>query len=791
MEHHSSTRLESVAFFIFAAAIFLSPLIFWPSPFIPLNLVKTIVIVLPTLAAAILCGVIAIKEKKLALPPKSIFWPSLLVSAVAVISALKSINAMKSLFGQGFEIGTAGFILALFVSALVAFTFVARRAERAVAIYMAMAAAFLILYLFHVLRIWLGADFASFSILPALTSSVIGNWYSLGIFSIVMAVISIAAISVLSLSPLMRFVYWILLALGALGAVLIAPPVIWQAAFVLLAGLSISMYALRKKSDTRMLPWYRHIAWLPVAAALVALILSSPKGAAIVAPSVEKLYGGYSELALPWQMTLDVTAGAIKTFPLLGVGPNLFGQAFLAFKPAAINLSNAWGVEFTSGFGLIPTFVAEHGLIGAILWIIFFVFFGAAGVKALGKRLPVDPGARFIMISSYASAAFLFLVSLVYVPAHALVFLAFVCAGIFFGAARAFDSLPEYSYASRPGTVSGRLVPIVLIVAMVAALAWGLMSVRKGAALALFGSGVKQLSIAGNPELADSYFKKALAIDTSDVYWQARAEASLAKAVRLAQTVTASTPPAAAQAVYDQVVSAVGQARDFSKNAIAYDPTNYYNYVSAARAGETAMSFKVARGYEDAAEAYVEAIKRNPMNPSLYLSLARLQAGANKLDDALQSLGASLNVKNNYLDAIYILSQVYAAKGNLPQAITAAQVALELNPRDPLLHFQLGLLKYNSKDYEGAAKSMAEAVKLQGDYANARYFLGLADARLNKTAEAIKEFAALKESNPDNQEISLILSNLRAGKPVFADAAPPITQTPEKRATLPIPEKRK
>jgi hypothetical protein len=53
-------------------------------------------------------------------------------------------------------------------------------------------------------------------------------------------------------------------------------------------------------------------------------------------------------------------------------------------------------------------------------------------------------------------------------------------------------------------------------------------------------------------------------------------------------------------------------------------------------------------------------------------------------------------------------------------------------------------------------------------------------------AEARAQFEELAKTNPDNQEIKLILDNLRAGRSPFENAAPPITPAPEKRSTLPL-----
>jgi TolA-binding protein len=79
-------------------------------------------------------------------------------------------------------------------------------------------------------------------------------------------------------------------------------------------------------------------------------------------------------------------------------------------------------------------------------------------------------------------------------------------------------------------------------------------------------------------------------------------------------------------------------------------------------------------------------------------------------------------------------------------------------------------------------------VELVPDYANARYFLGLAYDRLNRESDAIAQFEAIQKTNPDNAEVNLILSNLKSGRSAFANAKPPIDDKPEKRAEPPIEE---
>lgn len=86
-----------------------------------------------------------------------------------------------------------------------------------------------------------------------------------------------------------------------------------------------------------------------------------------------------------------------------------------------------------------------------------------------------------------------------------------------------------------------------------------------------------------------------------------------------------------------------------------------------------------------------------------------------------------------------------------------------LEPNNPVIFFQLGLLRYNNENYEEAINSLERAVVLNNVYANAKYFLGLAYYYAGRTGDAIDQFEQVAETNPENEGVKLILANLEAG----------------------------
>jgi tetratricopeptide (TPR) repeat protein len=784
-ERSQGNRVESIGFYTFLVSVALSPIVFWPSSYIALDTVKTVIIGLGVIISAIFLGLNAVKEKKLVLPPKTIFWTSLLVVASLIVSALVSIHADKSLFGQGFESNTVSFIATLFLGALVAFALVQKRLERAVVLYVGIFASYFIIFLYHGLRLLFGVKFASFAIFQSQASGMLGSWFNIGTFSLVIALISLCAIVFLSLSKRMKIVYWLLMILGVIVAFVVNNTYAWGAAFLVLLGLTVFLSIKRIRSQNfGFVGALKYIAWLPLIACVIAGVFYL-KGATMVAPVSKALNISYSETSLPWQYTLDVTSGAIKYNPMFGIGTNHFSDAYLNWKPDAVNQTDAWNIEFTTGFGLIPTLIAEQGFVGSILWTLFFIFLGVIGANVM-KKLNDDPSLRFIVISSYISSVFLWLITLVSVPSHVILFMTFIMTGIFVGASINGGAIKPLSILPKTGFRS-KLLIVGLIMAIIIALLWGVIYVKKVVALSYFGAGVKHLTVQNDPDLAMASFASAYNVDHLDVYLQGKVEAGIAKANIIGAAVTKATNEkntSSREILTKQFADVLNASLTDARAAIAYDRSDYYNYLSEARVSELANSLKMQNAYDNATTAYTQAINLSPKNPSIYLSLAKLEVGQEKLDDAMKALGAALQVKSNYLDAVFVLSQVYAAKGDLGNAIIAGKFATELNPQNAQVFFQLGLLQYNNKDYESAVQSFATSTLLQKDYANAQYFLGLSYARVGKTTEAIDQFTSLSTSNPDNQEVLTILKNLNAGKSIFND--PQAVSSPEKRPALPI-----
>jgi tetratricopeptide (TPR) repeat protein len=368
-----------------------------------------------------------------------------------------------------------------------------------------------------------------------------------------------------------------------------------------------------------------------------------------------------------------------------------------------------------------------------------------------------------------------------YVPSQIIVILAFVLGGAAFGFAMHRLSLREQHTSDY-----SRFAAVVFFFAAVVFVAvslWCAFSVGRRFMAQIYTNQGFILLNQGDNDGALARVRSAQKIEPT--YDALRLSVAVHNAV-LEKIVTTDspTPSPELQAQFKAEVEAIitdGQ------RAIAHMPQDYRGYMGLAKAYDLFASLKISGAYESAKKSYEDAAIYNPKNPEIALSLARLDAVQGSSVSVIEkNLAKALTLKSDYTDAILFLVQLNVANKDIPNAIKAAQAAVRSAPGVPVIWFQLGLLYYTAGDMDNASTVLGQAVVLQPDYANAKYFLGLAYAASGKTPEAVQQFVDLEKTNPDNQEVKLILGNLRAGKPPFENAQPPVTDTPEERTTAPI-----
>lgn len=368
-----------------------------------------------------------------------------------------------------------------------------------------------------------------------------------------------------------------------------------------------------------------------------------------------------------------------------------------------------------------------------------------------------------------------------YTPSLPLVVITFLFTGLYVAtlAQEKIIRVKYISFAKNPKI--GFLLSLGFMIAVCASCAGGYFLVRSFVASVYYQ---KASDVLANNDTAagKAYLEKAVAWHGYDGYYRLLASVNLAEINTLL-----SKEDMPKEEVKTEFQRLFGEAKKNVEKARDLDDTQYLNWAMIGNLYGAIIPLGLDDAYTFAKNAYDQAFKLSPHDPSLYLGLARIEVGHRDLDAARTDLVEAIRLKNNYTEAIFFLSQIEVSAGNLDKAIESVEAAATIAPDDPTVFFRLGLLKYNNNDNEGAIVAFERAVSLNSSYANARYFLGLAYERIDHIPDAIAQFEEIGKSNPDNTEIKSILSNLRAGLKPFANTA---TGTrPEERPGLPIKEK--
>ncbi|HEY4508567.1 MAG TPA: tetratricopeptide repeat protein [Candidatus Paceibacterota bacterium] len=808
-DSHQGARRQGIERFaarcLFALA-FLLPVFFIPVFSFPFQFSKALLLSLLVLIALCVWLIARLKDGQFFLPSSPLLIALGAIVGVFALSGLLSGSVGTSLWGQGFEVGTT---LNILIVSLLAFliSVLFRGKEQIFGSYLAFLAAFFLTALFHVLRLVLGPGFLSLGVFTETVSNAIGKWNDLGVFFGASALLSLVTIELLQLNRLFRSVIYIALAVSLFFLAVINFGTVW---FVLgLFSLIFLVYLisfsssaprgadavlgedgdmpLSSATERRDVSVSASVRRIPIPSLTVLLIsvVFILAGGTIGREISSALNISQIEARPSWQATFAVARQTLIKDPLLGAGPNQFTGEWLQFKPDGINTTIFWNTDFSYGVGLIPTFLATTGILGVMAWVAFFLLFVYTGFKAILSRLS-DAFSRYLITSSFLVAFFLWIFTIFYIPSLTVFALAFLFTGLFITALTAEGMSPVTAFSFARDPRAGFVSVLALILLLIGAVTLGYSLVQKYAAAVFFQKGVIAFNAEGNLDTSERLISRAATVGPLDLYYRFLTELSL---IRMNTLLSQNQSAVSAESVRSGFQTLLGAALGYARQAVALNPSNYQNFMTLGRVYEAVTPLNIEGAYESAKAAYEQALTQNPRSPAILLTLARLEVAKKDNAKARENIARALREKNNYTEAIFLLAQIEAAEGNIKAAISSVEAASIISPGDPSIFFQLGMLRFTDKDYRGAAGAFERSVALSPTYANAKYFLGLSYDKLSRATDAITQFNDLQKTNPDNAEVKLILSNLRAGRPPFSNAAPPVDDKPEKRVKLPVEEK--
>jgi len=761
-------------------ALILLPIAVVPVAWFPFALLKLAAFIVLTLIAILLFVAVCLKQGALVIPKSLLWWVVLAMPVVYAISAYFSQNKILSWAGSGNEVGTVLFIL-LCALAFASVALISRSVSSAGAILTSMVVALGVVALFQIANLFWGPGVFGLSVFSALSSNLIGKWNDFGIAIGLLACISMVMIDVVK-PETKRMIAYVVALVASLGLLAIVNlDIAWQVLAGAAVVVGIASLLTSRGGDSMSAP--RRTVPFASLAVLIVSVLFLAWGAGINSWITQKIAVSELEVRPSAQVTLNIiksTYGEGSKNAVIGTGPATFVEQWLTYKPDEVNASQFWNLDFTGGSGTIPTAFVTVGLIGGVLWLLIILTLMFMLVRAIRSPL-MDPYLHGLLIAATVGSLFLMVASFLYLTGQVILLLAFALMGLAVSLEVLGRSKERVIGLRGPSMIPGYAMLAVLVIASLVPTAFFYQRLMSN----LYVGKALDAGSLNDIGKAESQAMKALSIYKSEDTLRLLANIKFSQAQKIAQdSSTAQQATDKAQ----EFQSAFADAVKYGQEATKINPRNYQNWNLLGQLFEPLIPLKVQGAYDNAKSNYLEAAKRNPRNPGIFLSAARLEAqGGNEagFKDAIQRAFA---LKPNYTDAALLVVQVEVARNNIDGAVAAAEVAAATAPSNAGVFFQLGLLKYTKGDNNGARDALEKALVLVPDYANAKYFLGLTYYRLQNNPGAIKLFSDLEKTNPDNQEVKLILANLQTGIDPFAGAEPPVTPNPETRTAAPIAE---
>lgn len=770
MKKYLSTSFDVVSFWILSVSLWLLPVLAISFSGLAFDVGKKFILVITVLVAG-LCWLIGrLQENSFSLPKNWILPAGGLFGLSFLLSALFSGTIGPSLIGIGYEQLTA---FSVFIYLLIAFLvgILFQSKNRVFNFYLGLFVSFVVVFLFQVVRLSWAALLESPFPLESFANgaiNLIGKWNDLGIF---FGLIAVLALSLKELLPaasnkVTNLFFNLILGASVIGLIFVNFYEVWLLLGV--AALLVLVYAASfhdrvkggEDGGGQKVRVFRP-ALVVFLIALVFIVLGrNGSWLSTKINSVNQSLGVSSfEVRPSWGGTSAILKQTIKSDPVFGVGPNKFVDQWVKYKPTGVNDTQFWNIDFNSGISFFPTVVVMTGILGAISLALFLLSIFGYGMRGLFNK-GNDHTSRALSAVTFISLAYLLAMGFVYTSDTVVLAITFALVGLFVASLHENKSVANWNVS----LVKDPKVNFVSILSFVAiiliSVTGGYFVVQKFWSVVVFQKTLADFNASGNIDEAYISVERATKLSQEDLYYRALMELNL---LQMGQLLNKSDVTEAQ--LVEGLKNLIGIAQSNADKAISLNESNYLNWTSKARLYEVLVPppLAIPKAYEMASEFYQEALKRNPNNPAILFSLARLEASQNKRGEAKNYLNQAIAQKRNYTNALIALAQLEVEDGNIKEVIQKVEQGLILSPGDIGLWFEVGFLYYKDESYEKAAQAMAQAVAINKDYSNARYFLGLSLEKLGDKAGALEQFVEIEKLNPDNAEVKNIIRNLRAG----------------------------
>ena len=192
---------------------------------------------------------------------------------------------------------------------------------------------------------------------------------------------------------------------------------------------------------------------------------------------------------------------------------------------------------------------------------------------------------------------------------------------------------------------------------------------------------------------------------------------------------------------------------------IINEPTQNELESTSIQIGKTAIQLIQFGQNEDAIKLLRLAVKLNPTEKDLWITLAEAQIRSDKKNQALISLNEAIKLNPKDESTYFTKASIYMDLNDPQNAKISTKEGLSINKNNEKGYFQLGNTKIMLNDYTSAIIAFKKASKINSTFWQAINNEGLVLYELNNFKEAISKFrSALKISNDAEPMLALAIA---------------------------------
>jgi cytochrome c-type biogenesis protein CcmH/NrfG len=755
MEPKRIEFFNKLSFYTLLATIFVSLFFFIPFSPVTLEASKGFLLSIGTTLSIFFWLIARLGEGKFVFPKDRLILFAGAIPLVFLISSFFSPSLYISLFGSGFELGTFGSILILFI--IFFLSAVSFHTEKHLWYFIgSIFLAGLVLAVFQIINLFIGFE----RIIPGIMQGVsagnlVGSWNVFALLFGLLVILSLFTLEFLKSKGFFLVAQYFILVTGIIFLVMVNMPLAWLlvgifSVIIFVYSLSLQhagINVLHNNQDQKKFPF---ISLIVVFLFLVFFFGNNSLGGLI------SRYVNLSsqEVRPSFVTTTQIAWSSIKHNPFFGTGPNTFSLDWSLWKPRDVVQTVFWNTDFSNGYSTMSTFVATTGVLGLVAWLAFFYMLVMAGLKSLKVALK-NPISNYFILTTLIISIYSWIVFILYTSNIVMMMLAFASSGILISILvfRQVIEVKSFSFLNKPRNSFFAILSLMVLLLLTLSVTY--MYVEKFVSLMYFSKGLTTENTLEGLATSERMMVNAISLDKNDLYYRALSQVYVGQMNLLLNDKKGTEETL--KATLQQLINASQRAATL---AVGQNPKNYLNYTNLGNIYNSFVPLSVSGSYESALSAYGEAQKLAPNNPSILLSLAQLELTNKNNTKARELIQQALDLKLNYTDALFLLAQIEIGEGNNSGAIKQVEKAAEMNPTDPTIFFRLGLLRYNNSDYSGAVSAFEQAVILDNTYLNARYFLGLSYQKAGRKDDALVQFKILNEVVPNNQDVQNAINSV-------------------------------